>query len=304
MNKIIHLITIILMISACSNAKKSVELSEMEKWKLGWRMIASNWEGNYTLGETQFDSLLIQSDRDIELKFLITGLEILSHLDKKEKLLEILEHQDQEVLQEICIRDLFTQKLNDVDVCKSIAKEKVGNPELQMELIRMYVDDQAARGNLMEDIIQKYSLDKTEVSNEDGVTVDAKNRQRLKVIFNEFGFPTRSMVGKDAMHGVFLMIQHSDGDKDWQKAQLRNIEQAVKNGDLDGQSYAYLYDRININAGQKQRYGTQFSNVDPLNNIVELADTEEIGSLDQRRMEIGMMPIDMYKELMLKNLKN
>ena len=46
------------------------------------------------------------------------------------------------------------------------------------------------------------------------------------------------MVGKDAMQGIFLIIQHSDGDPHWQKSQLGYIEQAVKNGDMDGQSYA------------------------------------------------------------------
>lgn len=275
----------------------------MEKWKLGWRMISSNWEGNYKLGETQFDSLLTQGDRDIELKFLVTGFEILDQLDKKEKFQEILGRQDQKVLQEVCARDLFTPKLNDIDICNSVAKEQVNNPELQIELIKMYVDDQTARGTLMEDIIKKYNLDKGEVSNEDVVTVDVKNRQRLKAIFKDFGFPKRAMVGKDAMHGVFLMIQHSDGDKEWQKSQLGNIEQAVKNGDMDGQSYAYLYDRIKINGGEKQRFGTQFSDVDPLSETVVLAETENPEDLDARRMEVGMMPIEMYKKFMLKNLK-
>lgn len=302
MIKTTSLIFIILVVASCTNAKKDVQLSEMERWKLGWRMIASNWEGNYELGETQFDSLLTHVGSDIELKFLITGLEILDQLDKKEKLQEILGRQDEKVLQEVCARDLFTQKLNDIDVCKSIAKENIENSELQIELIKMYVDDQAVRGNLMEDIITKYNLDKAEVSYEDGVTVDAKNRQSLKAMFKEFGFPTKVMVGKDAMQGVFLMIQHADADKEWQKSQLVNIEMAVKNGDMDGQTYAYLYDRIKINGGEKQRFGTQFSNVDPLSETVTLAETEDLEDLDIRRMEVGMMPIEMYKRFMLRSL--
>src|SRR5690606_18085010 len=117
----------------------------------------------------------------------------------------------------------------------------------------------------------------------------------------DYGFPTKGMVGKDAMHGIFLIIQHADGDKEWQKSQLVNIEQAVKNGDMDGESYAYLYDRIKINGGEKQRFGTQFSNLDPLSKTLVLAETENMDDLDVRRMKVGMMPIDMYKELLLKN---
>lgn len=72
---------------------------------------------------------------------------------------------------------------------------------------------------------------------------------------------------------------------------------------MDGQSYAYLYDRIKMNSGEKQLYGTQFSDVDPENGIVTLAETEDMDNLDHRRMEIGMMPIEMYKEVMIKNIQ-
>ena len=202
------------------------------------------------------------------------------------------------MLQEICRKEFLSK----YEVCKEYSIEEVENKELQIELIRMYVDDQAARGNLMHDIISKYKIDSTEITQNGGVFVDERNRNRLKEIFKEYGFPTKKLVGKDAMQGIFLMIQHSDGDKEWQKSQLPNIEEAVKNGDMNGQSYAYLYDRIKINGGEKQLYGTQFANVDPINKIVELADTEDLDNLDKRRMEIGMMPIQMYKEFMLKNL--
>jgi len=42
--------------------------------------------------------------------------------------------------------------------------------------------------------------------------------------------------------------------------------------------------RTKINGGEKQLYGTQFKNVDPINKTVELADTDDIENLDRRRM--------------------
>lgn len=202
------------------------------------------------------------------------------------------------MLGEICKKDFLSK----YEVCKKYSVEEVENKDLQIELIRMYVDDQAARGNLMHDIISKYKIDSTEITQNGVVYVDERNRNRLKEIFKEYGFPTRKLVGKDAMQGIFLMIQHSNGDTEWQKSQLVNIENAVKKGDMNGQSYAYLYDRIKINSGEKQLYGTQFANVDSINKTVELAETEDLENLDKRRMEIGMMPIQMYKEFMLKGL--
>lgn len=291
-------------IVSCSwtNSTETKDSSEIEKWKLGWRLISSSWDKNFQLGEQQFDSLL-KMNGVIETKFLVTGLDILSDLDKKEKIISVLSKQDQRTLEEICSKELFPTKLTDIQICKSIVKdENATNKALQIEIIKMYINDQSVRGNVLSEVISKYKLDDYRLTKLDAVSIDKMNRDRLKEIILEFGFPTRQLVGKEAMQGIFLMIQHSDGDKEWQREQLTNIEKAVKLGDMDGQSYAYLYDRIKINGGEKQLYGTQFKNVDPTNKKVELADTEDVENLDRRRMEVGMMPIQMYKQFMLNNL--
>jgi len=276
--------------------------SEIEKWQLGWRMINSSWEKNYKLGEQQFDSLLKMTP-PIEAKFIVTGFEILSKLGKEDKIPTVLNKQDQRTLDDLCTSGLFSSDIPGDSICKSKAKEeRVENKDLQIEIIKMYLNDQSVRGNVMNDIIAKYGLDQYELAKDPVTSVDLRNRDRLKEIIRDFGFPTRQLVGKDAMQGIFLIIQHSDGDKEWQKEQLPRIEEAVKKGDMDGQSYAYLYDRIKINGGEKQLYGTQFKNVDPVNNTLELAETEDIENLDTRRMEVGMMPIKIYEQLMLRNL--
>lgn len=272
-------------------------MTDDEAWRLGWRMIENSMDENIEIAERQFDSLLNITD-EIERKFLITGLETKSKLGKYDEIIKLLNTQDKETLREICTK----QFLANMKPCIGLSDEKVENKALQVELIRMYVDDQAARGNIMKDIILKYNLDTALITQNVDVTVDEQNRNRLKEIIKEYGFPTRKLVGKDAMEGIFLMIQHSDGDKEWQQSQLKNIGEAVKNGDMDGQNYAYLFDRIKINSGEKQLYGTQFANVDTINKIVELADTDDLENLDKRRREVGMMPIEMYKRLMLKNL--
>lgn len=277
--------------------KTSTPASEEEVWKLGWRMIANSMDENMDMAEMQFDSLLSLTD-NMESKFLISGLQTKFKLDKKEEIIEILNAQEEEMLRQICTR----QFLSTIAPCIGLSDEKVENKALQMELVRMYVDDQAARENRMEDIISKYNLDTTKITQSGGILVGEQNINRLKEIFEEYGFPNRKLVGKDAMKGIFFMIQHADGDKDWQKSQLKNIEEAVKKGDMDGQSYAYLYDRIKINGGEKQLYGTQFAKVDPVMKIVELAETEDLENLDERRRAFGMMPIEMYKRYMLKTL--
>lgn len=269
---------------------------EVGVWKLGWRMVESTIDGNTGLAEMQFDSLLAMAD-PIDHQFLAIGLEVKHQLHKTQEISDILHTQDAAALQEVCTKQL----LADAPPCTGLSVEFVDNKALQLELIKMYVDDQAARGNKLEEIISKYQLDTTAITPNGAVATDEKHRKRLQEIFGEHGFPTRKLVGRDAMFGVFILIQHADGDKEWQKSQLPNIETAVKNGDMDGQNYAYLYDRIKVNSGEKQWYGTQFSKVDPINKTAELAETEAIENLDERRRMIGMMPIDTYKRLMFKN---
>lgn len=298
MRKILLLIiSIIISIAITYTQDQKVSMSEIEIWKLGWRMKVNSMFDNDDLASLQFDSLR-QSTKSIDYKYLVTGLEIWSKKGRNAEILEILNVQEPTTLQQICGKKF----LSDLEPCKPYAIENVLNKELQIEIIKMYINDQYVRSNLMTDILEKFNLKKEEVLEDlNLINTDEKNRERLKQMIAKYGFPTRKLVGKDAMNGIFFIIQHSDRDKEWQKSQLVNVEKAVKMGDMDGQSYAYLYDRIKINAGEKQLYGTQFANVDSKNKIVELAPTEDMENLDKRRMEMGIMPIEMYKALTLRN---
>jgi hypothetical protein len=298
MRKILLLIfsTSIIIANTYSQDQK-VSMSEIEIWKLGWRMKVNSMFDNDDLASLQFDSLR-QSTKSIDYKYLVTGLEIWSKKGRTTDILELLKVQDQSMLEQICHKKF----LSGFEPCKEYTEENVLNKALQIEIIKMYINDQYVRSNLMTDVLEKFNLKKEEVIEDLSViNTDEKNRERLKQMIAEYGFPTRKLVGKDAMFGIFLIIQHSDRDKEWQKSQLVNVEKAVKMGDMDGQSYAYVYDRIKINDGEKQLYGTQFANVDLKNKVAELAPTEDMENLDIRRMEMGIMPIEMYKALTLRN---
>lgn len=285
-----------LLMVSCNN-QAGPENTEEVIWALGWRMIESTMNDDLALAESQFDSLL-NFNQVVNDNFLIKGIEIKSKLNKVEEVEQILRGQKPETLIDLCQRNF----LIDWEPCQNIEKFKPNNEALQLELIKMFINDQYVRCNLMTDLLEKYDLNKNEVlADSFGINMDVRNRIRLNEIIEEFGFPNRKMFGKDAMNGIFYIIQHADRDKEWQRSQLANIEKSVKAGDLDGQSYAYLYDRIKINAGEKQLYGTQFSKVDASKNIAILAEIENIEMLADRRRKFGMMPIEMYKRVMLKN---
>ncbi len=287
---------LILILAACVNSEQE-KLSDDGVWRLGWRMIESAKADNYALAEMQLDSLL-NTSKQLDYKFASEGLGVLNSLDKNEKIESILKTQSEELISRLCP----SSYLQTYPACADYQQAPVQDSALQIELVKMFINDQYVRSNLMIGLLEEYGLKKEDVIPEgERIDHDRVNRIRLKEIIAEHGFPTKALVGKDGMDAVFFIIQHADGDKTWQASQLVNIEKAVANKDMDGQSYAYLYDRIKVGAGEEQRYGTQFLKVDLENKIAQLNTIEDEENLDKRRREVGTMPIDMYKRLILSN---
>lgn len=257
------LIIYVFFIYCSTNSTK--EVYDYEQWLLQWRLIENTINENYTLAVVQFDSLLA-FNKPLNPIFISAGLQAKAELGKHEEVCKFLSNQNKQVL---------------LTVCESIS------------LSNHKCCDQNNRDNLMEDMINQYSLSESDIIICGGT--DSVNQIKLKMIIEKYGFPTLDMVGKHAMAGVFYIIQHADRDTEWQKSQLVNIEAAVKNGDLNGDKYAYLYDRIKVNSGKKQLYGTQFEKVDFEHKTTKLRPTEDMENLDKRRMQIGLNPIKFYR---------
>ncbi len=63
-NKLLILFLTIMTISSCKNNLSS-KLSDIEIWKLGWRMIENSLDENYEIASSQFDSL---SNADVQIE--------------------------------------------------------------------------------------------------------------------------------------------------------------------------------------------------------------------------------------------
>jgi hypothetical protein len=120
--------------------------------------------------------------------------------------------------------------------------------------------------------------------------VDQKNQTRLRQIVDQHGWPGKALVGKDAAHAAWLLVQHADGDLAFQKRCLR-LMQAAPKGDVELQDIAYLTDRTLVAQKKKQVYGTQLQgqggNFTP-------QPIEDEANVDQRRAEVGLPPLAEY----------
>jgi hypothetical protein len=102
-----------------------------------------------------------------------------------------------------------------------------------------------------------------------------------------------SRYGREASQAAWLIVQHSDHDRAWQAAMLEALTPRVARGDMQGNYYAYLVDRVAVNSGRPQTYGTQGRCFGPGDwRPLPLADE---ANLDRLRAEIGLEPIAAYR---------
>jgi hypothetical protein len=78
-------------------------------------------------------------------------------------------------------------------------------------------------------------------------------------LFDQYGFLGFDKVGKDGSTHFWLLVQHCDKYPEFQKKILKAMDVEVKRANANAKDYAYLYDRVKINAGQKQLFGTQLT---------------------------------------------
>jgi hypothetical protein len=125
--------------------------------------------------------------------------------------------------------------------------------------------------------------------------VDRANREWLRGVIETTGWPGQAMVGFDGSDAAWLLVQHADPDRAFQKHALRLLKAAVKKNDARPTHLAYLTDRVLTGEGKKQVYGTQFTTRD---GRLEPQPIEDEANVDKRRAEVGLKPLAEYRRQM------
>lgn len=111
-------------------------------------------------------------------------------------------------------------------------------------------------------------------------------------IFKKYKFPGYDLVGKEISNKYFLLVQHSDFDLSFQQEVLKKMKVQVEKVNASGQNFAYLTDRIEINNGRPQIYGTQVF----MSGNTKIKPCIDTLNLDNRRKSVGLSPIKEYLE--------
>ena len=124
--------------------------------------------------------------------------------------------------------------------------------------------------------------------------IDARNTAWMKEVVDKHGWPGKSLVGTDGAQKAWLLVQHADQDRAFQKRCLKLLAEAVKKGEARPEHLAYLTDRVKVADKEKQVYGTQFHEV---GGKMEPYPIEDEANVDQRRKEVGLPPLAEYRKL-------
>jgi hypothetical protein len=163
---------------------------------------------------------------------------------------------------------------------------------LKKELSEIYKSDQLYRVEMAK--INPTDLRIVELVNKQD-KIDSINLTRVVKILDSIGYPRKSVYGDSAGLGTFHVIQHSAAE--YQEKYLPLFEKAAKDNELEWKWVAMMTDRVRLNKGLKQIYGTQISPIkDPntgyLTNKAEIAPIEDEKNVNKRRAKVGLRPIE------------
>ena len=146
---------------------------------------------------------------------------------------------------------------------KKATYEKSADAEIaavQEKFSQHWVEDQAARRVY----IAARTEDKTgaeywtrRLAGAQTAKADARSTQYMTALLDEYDWIDIHRFGPRVSMAAWLMVQHADDHVELQKLALSRMEPYLENGGVDKADYAFLWDRVAVNTGQKQRYGTQ-----------------------------------------------
>jgi hypothetical protein len=105
-------------------------------------------------------------------------------------------------------------------------------------------------------------------------------------------WPAKAQVGALAAQGAWLIAQHADTQLDVQRVALALLRVAVAEGTAGGsgaRELAMLEDRVAVNEGRPQTYGTQIAEV--IGGRPVPWPVTEPERLDERRAGVGLEPL-------------
>jgi hypothetical protein len=119
------------------------------------------------------------------------------------------------------------------------------------------------------------------------IRVDNEATEYLEKLLQQYDWIDQQRFGNSVSAHAWILIQHADDRVDLQAEVLERMHPYFVNGGIRPANYAYLWDRVAVNRGHLQRYGTQ-----PIwkceQGQLQLQPIEDMDQANLLRKKIGM----------------
>src|SRR5262249_43917540 len=148
-----------------------------------------------------------------------------------------------------------------IPIISQVPAKPIKEPELLKEILARTKKDQDARIALIDfnvrthwDTDPRSRKDPTLAEEHERLegayqAIDKDNTAWMKGVVEKHGWPGRSLVGKKGAQNAWLLVQHADLDRPFQKKCLELIRKMPR-GEVDPENIAYLVDRVAAGEGK------------------------------------------------------
>lgn len=156
------------------------------------------------------------------------------------------------------------------------------------EIILVDVDCSESR-EILEEVFEADLSNPTDANNI-ARNIDHEIQARVVSLLEKCGWPQKAIVGEKGMTAVFLVIQHAS--KALREKYFPIITASAEKGELGLPAVAMMEDRMLMENGKKQKYGTQLISYN--NGPLQLHPIEDEANVNRRRSAMGMGTIEEY----------
>ena len=160
------------------------------------------------------------------------------------------------------------------------------NEQLRAELLEMERIDLAVRADLvargeLHTPVPRYHPEME--------AVHRRHNARMRTIIEQYGWPGKSLVGEDGCRAAGFIVQHAILDLAFQQQCVKLLAEAVAQEEAAGFMLALLTDRILMQEGKPQIYGSQYVGAE--GGGVEPWPIQNPETVDERRRTVGLMSL-------------
>jgi hypothetical protein len=154
--------------------------------------------------------------------------------------------------------------------------------QLRSELLHMQEEDLAVRRELIDlgELDQGY--------HPRIAAVHRKNSARMSEILEQYGWPGRGLAGEDGCEAAWKIVQHAILDPALQRRGLEFLRSAVAAGEAPAWQMAMLTDRVLMQEGKPQWYGSILVAGEHGLTPWDIAEPQAV---DARRYDVGLPPL-------------